>query len=68
MRRVLPDQRRGSSQSRYQDFARFGIDAATAGVGHARSDAHAPNENIYVADFVRGIKHICLIMERFASV
>jgi acetylornithine deacetylase/succinyl-diaminopimelate desuccinylase-like protein len=46
--------------------AKFGIDACTAGVGHARSQSHGPNENIYVADFIRGIKHICLIMERFA--
>ncbi len=50
----------------YELCARFGIDACTAGVGHARSQAHAPNENIYVDDFVRGIKHICLIMDRFA--
>jgi acetylornithine deacetylase/succinyl-diaminopimelate desuccinylase-like protein len=51
----------------YQLCAQFGIDACTAGVGHARSQAHAPNENIYVEDFVRGIKHICLIMDRFAG-
>jgi len=51
----------------YELCTRFGIDACTAGVGHARSDAHAPNENIYVADFIRGIKHICLIMDRFAG-
>lgn len=50
----------------YELCGRFGIDACTAGVGHGRSQAHAPNENIYVADFVRGIKHICLIMDRFA--
>ena len=52
----------------YELCTRFGIDACTAGVGHARSQAHAPNENIYVADFVRGIKHICLIMEKFSSI
>ena len=52
----------------YELCNRFGVDGCTAGVGHARSQAHAPNENIYVADFVRGIKHICLIMERFARV
>jgi acetylornithine deacetylase/succinyl-diaminopimelate desuccinylase-like protein len=46
---------------------RFGVDACTAGVGHARSQAHAPNENIFVADFVRGVKLICLIMDRFAA-
>ncbi len=51
----------------YELCSRFGIDACTAGVGHARSEAHAPNENIYVDDFVRGIKHICLIMDRFAQ-
>lgn len=50
----------------YELCTKFGIDACTAGVGHARSQGHAPNENIYVDDFVRGIKHICLIMERFA--
>lgn len=51
----------------YQLCAQFGIDACTAGVGHARSQAHAPNENIYVDDFVLGIKHICAIMDRFAT-
>jgi len=51
----------------YELCGRFGIDAATAGVGHARSNPHAPDENIYVDDFIRGIKHICLIIDRFAS-
>ncbi len=51
----------------YQLCAQFGIDACTAGVGHARSQAQAPNENIYVDDFVSGIKHICAIMDRFAA-
>ena len=50
----------------YQLCAQFGIDACTAGVGHARSQAHAPNENIYVGDFIMGVKHICAIMDRFA--
>ncbi len=51
----------------YQLCAQFGIDACTAGVGHARSQAQAPKENIYVDDFVSGIKHICAIMDRFAA-
>lgn len=51
----------------YQLCGQFGIDACTAGVGHAKSRAHAPNENIYVDDFILGIKHICAIMDRFAS-
>lgn len=52
----------------YQLCDAFGIDACTAGVGHGRSQAHAPNENIYVDDFVLGIKHIAAIMDRFARV
>lgn len=51
----------------YQLCDAFGIDACTAGVGHGRSQAHAPNENIYVDDFVLGIKHIAAIMDRFAK-
>lgn len=51
----------------YQLCAQFGIDACTAGVGHAKAHAHAPNENIYVEDFVLGTKHICAIMDRFAD-
>lgn len=51
----------------YQLCDQFGIDACTAGVGHGRSQAHAPNENIYVEDFILGIKHIAAIMDRFAA-
>lgn len=51
----------------HQVCSQFGIDACTAGVGHGRSQAHAPNENIYVDDFILGIKHIVAIMNRFAT-
>ena len=51
----------------YQLCERFGVDGCTAGVGNGRSNAHAPNENIAVEDFILGIKHIALIMERFAA-
>lgn len=51
----------------YQLCDAFGIDGCTAGVGHGRSQAHAPNENIFVEDFVLGIKHIAAVMERFAN-
>jgi acetylornithine deacetylase/succinyl-diaminopimelate desuccinylase-like protein len=51
----------------YQLCSQFGIDACTSGVGHGRSQAHAPNENIYVDDFILEIKHIALIMERYAQ-
>ncbi len=52
----------------HQLCGQFGIDACTAGVGHAKSHAHAPNENIFVDDFILGIKHICAIMDSFAKV
>lgn len=51
----------------YQLCDAFGIDAATAGVGHGKSQAHAPDENIYVDDFILGIKHIVAIMDKFAA-
>jgi acetylornithine deacetylase/succinyl-diaminopimelate desuccinylase-like protein len=51
----------------HQLCGQYGIDACTAGVGHAKSRAHAPNENIYVDDFILGIKHICTIMDRYAE-
>lgn len=49
----------------YQLCDALGIDACTAGVGHGRSQAHAPDENIFVEDFILGIKHIAAIMDRF---
>ncbi len=51
----------------HQLCEQFGIDGCTAGVGNGRSNAHAPNENIAIDDFILGIKHIALIMERFAA-
>ncbi|NOZ27265.1 MAG: M20/M25/M40 family metallo-hydrolase [Chloroflexi bacterium] len=34
----------------------FGIPAVSFGVGHAASQVHAPNENIYIQHFIDGIK------------
>ncbi|MGI8405284.1 MAG: M20/M25/M40 family metallo-hydrolase [Thermomicrobiales bacterium] len=51
----------------YQLCTQYGIDACTSGVGHGRSQAHAPNENIFIDDYILEIKHIALIMERFAQ-
>jgi acetylornithine deacetylase/succinyl-diaminopimelate desuccinylase-like protein len=38
-----------------------------AGVGHARSSVHAPNENIRLADYIEGIKYIGELMKRFGG-
>ncbi len=45
----------------------LGIDGCTAGAGHPASSVHAPNENIYVEDYIRHIKHAAMIMDRFAE-
>jgi len=47
---------------------KLGIPAASVGVSHADSRAHAPNENIRLEDFFDGIKHIALIMHEFSSI
>ncbi len=47
---------------------RFGIPAVSIGVGHADSRTHAPNENIRLEDFYRGIAQLVAILDRFPSV
>ncbi len=46
--------------------ARWGIPVVGAGVGHADSRNHAPNENIYVQDYIDGIKHMATVFQEFA--
>jgi acetylornithine deacetylase/succinyl-diaminopimelate desuccinylase-like protein len=45
----------------------FDMPAVGTGVGHARGNSHGPNENIRIADYIQGIKHIALILERFGG-
>ncbi len=45
----------------------FGIPIVTAGVSYADSRAHAPNENIRLADFFEGIKYIAALLDALAS-
>jgi len=37
------------------------------GVSNAGSNPHAPNENIYLSDFLSGIKHVALIIDGFSD-
>lgn len=46
---------------------RFGIPAVSIGVGNADSRNHAPNENIRLDDFWRGITHLIAILDSFHS-
>lgn len=52
----------------YDLCQKFGIPAVSIGVGNAESRNHAPNENIYVSDYIEGIKHIAAILEAYAGV
>lgn len=39
----------------------------TAGVGYPGSQAHAPNENMVIENFVQGVKHTARIVEMFGQ-
>lgn len=46
---------------------RWGIPSCAApGVAHPASNMHAPNENIYIGDYVQAIKGIALLMAEYA--
>jgi len=45
----------------------IGIPLTGAGVGYYDSRAHAPNENIRIEDFVKGIKHVALTITGFSK-
>ena len=56
------------SGPRYTLCGELGIPAAGAGTGNADSKNHAPNENIRIADYIEGIKHMAVLLEEFAGV
>ncbi|MBN1933755.1 MAG: M20/M25/M40 family metallo-hydrolase [Anaerolineae bacterium] len=45
----------------------LGIPSAGAGTGYYDSRSHAPNENIRLADFIEGVKHIAVLLDEFAA-
>ena len=51
----------------YELTAQFGIPTVGTGAGYAHSNGHAPNENIRLDDFFQHMKHVALILERFAA-
>jgi acetylornithine deacetylase/succinyl-diaminopimelate desuccinylase-like protein len=50
----------------YELCQRWGLPAAGAGIGHAGSRSHSPNENIRLEDLREGIKHIAVLLETYA--
>ena len=43
------------------------LPTAGAGVGYPESRAHAPDENIRIADFILGTRHVAAILDGFAG-
>lgn len=52
----------------YNIANRLNIPTISAGVGYYDSRAHAPNENIRLEDFKKGIEHIATIIHMFSHV
>ena len=45
----------------------LGIPVAGIGVANKGSNIHAPNENIRLADYIIGIKHVVLLLDELGS-
>jgi acetylornithine deacetylase/succinyl-diaminopimelate desuccinylase-like protein len=51
----------------YELTAQFGVPTVGTGSGYAHANGHAPNENIRLEDFFQHMKHVVLIIDRFAA-
>jgi len=51
----------------YPFLKTLGLPTADCGIGYRESRGHAPDENIRLADFLRGAKHIAAVLERLAG-
>ena len=54
----------GGSGPMYPFVKYLGLPIANAGIGTPDGNAHAPNENIVIAEFLRGAKHVARILAR----
>jgi acetylornithine deacetylase/succinyl-diaminopimelate desuccinylase-like protein len=45
----------------------LGVPVATAGIGYPGSNAHAPNENIVIDNFVKGARHTARVLGYFGA-
>jgi acetylornithine deacetylase/succinyl-diaminopimelate desuccinylase-like protein len=62
---ILPNM--AGTGPQYLLCAQFGVPAIGMGVGNADSNNHAPDENIFIDDYIEGIKHAIWVMHRFAQ-
>lgn len=51
----------------YSFCQKFGIPSAGFGVGHADSKNHAPNESIYIDDYMDGIKFLVALIHKYSQ-
>ena len=42
------------------------LPVATTGIGYPEGNVHAPNENIVIENFVKGVEHTALLIEHFS--
>lgn len=57
----------GGSGPNYAFIHGLGLPVATAGIGYPGSNAHAPNENIVIDNFVLGARHTARILGYFGT-
>lgn len=57
----------GGSGPNHVFLEELNLPIATAGVGYPGSKAHAPNENVVIAHYLNGAKHITRILKEFAK-
>jgi acetylornithine deacetylase/succinyl-diaminopimelate desuccinylase-like protein len=57
----------GGSSPAYAFAKPLGITVVDAGIGYWDGRAHAPDENIRIADFLNGARHLALILDGFAE-
>ena len=57
----------GGSGPNHAFIEHLGVPVATLGAGYPGARAHAPDENIRVEDFVRGIKHMARVLVAFGD-
>jgi acetylornithine deacetylase/succinyl-diaminopimelate desuccinylase-like protein len=55
----------GGSGPNYPFIHVLGLPLVSAGIGYPYAQVHAPNENIHLPTFVKGIQHTARIIQRF---
>lgn len=57
----------GGSGPVHAFIAHLGVPVAMAGISHPGGRVHAPNENVVIDNFVKGVKHTARIIVNFAE-